>query len=155
MSSDDGSIILFQRVRGRLDRKLLRQFAAILREEVTAGRPFCCLLADDRELRRLNRDFLGKNCATDVLSFPGQIGMGESLGAGPLGDVAISVERAKEQAAEFGHSTEDEIRILMLHGVLHLLGMDHKTDRGRMARTERRWRRKLGLRAGLIDRAEQ
>ena len=53
-----------------------------------------------------------------------------------LGDLAISAGRARAQAREFGHSTEDELRILMLHGVLHLLGMDHETDRGRMARAE-------------------
>ena len=57
------------------------------------------------------------------------------------------------QAREFGHSLSDEIRILMLHGVLHLLGMDHETDRGEMARAEARWRKKLNLPASLIARA--
>jgi probable rRNA maturation factor len=103
-----------------------------------------CLITDDRELRRLNRKFRGKNYATDVLSFP-------SLEAG-AGEIAISLDRAAEQAAEHGHSLTDEIRILMLHGVLHLTGMDHETDTGEMARAEKRWRKRLGLPSGLIER---
>ncbi len=113
---------------------------------VAAGRRFSCLLTDDRELLRLNREFLGQDYATDVLSFPEP---------GPddfLGEMAISVERAKEQARSRGHRLDEEIGILMLHGLLHLLGMDHETDRGRMARAETRWRKKLGLPAGLIER---
>jgi probable rRNA maturation factor len=62
--------------------------------------------------------------------------------------------RARAQAREFGHSTEEEVRILMLHGVLHLAGMDHENDHGRMARAERRWRQALGLPAGLIERVK-
>jgi probable rRNA maturation factor len=71
-----------------------------------------------------------------------------------LGDLAISAARARAQAREFGHSTEDEVRLLMLHGVLHLLGMDHETDRGQMARAEKRWRKALGLANGLIERVQ-
>ena len=69
-----------------------------------------------------------------------------------LGEIAISHHRAAAQAADFGHALEDEIRILMLHGLLHLLGMDHETDRGAMRRAETRWRRRLGLPVGLIER---
>jgi probable rRNA maturation factor len=69
-----------------------------------------------------------------------------------LGELAISVERAREQARLLGHTIEEETKILMLHGVLHLLGMDHEKDRGRMARAETRQRKKLGLPAGLIER---
>ena len=94
-----------------------------------ADAEFQCLITGDEELRRLNRQFLGKDYPTDVLSFPaGDDDM--------LGEIAISAERAAEQAREFGHSVEDEIRILMLHGVLHLAGMDHERDRGAMARAE-------------------
>ena len=71
-----------------------------------------------------------------------------------LGDIAISLPRARAQAREFRHSTEREIQILMLHGLLHLLGLDHETDRGRMARVEKRWRARLGLPNGLIERVE-
>jgi metalloprotein, YbeY/UPF0054 family len=145
MPADDDPLI-FRRVRVRLPRVRLRAFAEQLREEVAAGRGFCCLLADDRELRRLNRQFLGKDYPTDVLSFP-EPGPDEFLG-----ELAISVERAREQAQLLGHTIEEEIKILMLHGVLHLLGMDHEEDRGRMARAEARLRKKLGLPAGLIER---
>jgi len=145
MSADE-SLLLFRRTPRGLPRAGLRRFAEKLSEELAAGRRFTCLLTDDRELRRLNRDFLGQDWPTDVLSFPA---------AGPddfLGEMALSVQRAGEQARHFGHPLEQEIRILMLHGLLHLLGMDHEADRGRMARAEVRWRRKLGLPAGFIQR---
>jgi probable rRNA maturation factor len=80
------------------------------------------------------------------LSFPAGIGAA-------LGELAISVDRAREQAEEHGHSLTEELKILMLHGVLHLLGFDHETDRGTMARAEKRWREQFGLRAGLIERS--
>ena len=146
MPADDDPLI-YRRVRQRLPRVRLRAFAEELRDHVAGGRGFCCLLADDRELRRLNRQFLGKDYPADVLSFPEP---------GPddfLGELAISVDRAREQARLLGHPIEVEIRILMLHGVLHLLGMDHENDRGRMARAETRLRKKLGLPVGLIERA--
>ena len=79
-----------------------------------------------------------------MLSFP----CGQAPGLSPSGDIAISAARARAQAAAFGHSIEDEIRILMLHGVLHLLGMDHETDRGQMKRAEARWRKRLDFPAG-------
>jgi probable rRNA maturation factor len=79
------------------------------------------------------------------LSFPGS--------GDYLGDIAISMARARAQARRYGHALEDEIRILMLHGVLHLRGMNHESDSGEMARSELRWRRKFGLPTGLIERA--
>jgi probable rRNA maturation factor len=115
--------------------------------EVTRGRPFTCLIAGDEELRRLNREFRKQDYATDVLSFPSR----QTLGF--LGDIAISFHQARRQAAEYGHSVGKEIEILMLHGVLHLLGMDHEKDRGQMARAENKWRAALGLPGGLIVRA--
>jgi probable rRNA maturation factor len=139
-------LVLFRRAPASLPRRPLREFAGALRETLTAGREFICLITDDGELRRLNGQFLGAAYATDVLSFPA--GDGEALG-----EIAISADRAAVQAREFGHSVSDEIRILMLHGVLHLLGMDHETDRGEMARAEARWRKKLNLPATLIARA--
>ena len=68
--------------------------------------------------------------------------------------MAISLDRARAQAAEFGHEVEQELRILMVHGLLHLAGMDHHIDKGAMARAEVRWRKRLGLPAGLIERAK-
>jgi probable rRNA maturation factor len=146
--SDGEHSVLFRRAGRGLDRGGIRRFAATLRETVTEGRPFSCLITDDRELRRLNRQFLGRDYATDVLSFP-------SGSTSDLGEVAISANRAAEQSAEFGHDPDAEVRILMLHGVLHLLGMDHETDKGAMARLEKRWRERLGLPAGLIERSGQ
>jgi probable rRNA maturation factor len=130
-----------------LARRGTRDFAKRLEAEVAGGRGFCCLITNDEELRRLNRQFRKKDYATDVLSFPAL------EPAGVLGEIAISFERAKQQAAEHRHAVGQEIGILMLHGVLHLLGMDHETDRGEMASTERKWRERLRLPAGLIERA--
>ncbi|MGH9660184.1 MAG: rRNA maturation RNase YbeY [Bryobacteraceae bacterium] len=142
MSEPGESPVLFRRVRSRLPRRELAGFARTLARRV-AGRPFCCLVSDDRELAGLNRRFLERDYAADVLSFPG------------TGEIAISAERARAQARVLGHSVADEIRILMLHGALHLAGMDHESDSGRMARAESRWRRKLGLPGGLIERARR
>lgn len=129
-----------------VSRRDVKAFAKRLEQEVAGGRPFDCLIANDQELRRLNRQFRKLDHATDVLSFPAE------SPDGFLGQIAISFERAKDQAAEYGHNTAREIDILMLHGVLHLLGMDHETDRGRMSRAERKWRGLLGLPPGLIER---
>lgn len=153
MTSEENGTILFRRAPVQLDRRVLKQFRALLLQRVARGRDFSCLVTDDRELRRLNARFLHHDSPTDVLSFPaGQSGPASEENAF-LGEIAISAERASEQAREFGHSLEEEIRILMLHGLLHLLGHDHETDRGRMGRIERAWRAKLGLPAGLIERA--
>ncbi len=114
---------------------------------VASGRPYVCVIADDAELQRLNRSFRGQDCATDVLSFSSEDP------APHLGDIAISAERAEMQALEFGHPRLDEIRILMLHGLLHLTGMDHERDHGEMARAEQKWREELGLPLALIARA--
>jgi len=131
------------------EKRALRSFARLLGTRVTNRRPFTCVIADDAELRRLNNAFLGHDYATDVLSFPSHASVGE------LGEMIISAERAELQAAEFGHDRIDEIRILMLHGVLHLSGMDHEHDRGEMAKAEQKWREDLGLPVTLIARARQ
>ena len=109
------------------------------------------LLTTDRTIRDLNRRFRGKDEATDVLSFPST-----NPAEGPekiAGDLAISVETARKQAAEQGHTLGVELRVLMLHGLLHLAGYDHETDAGKMQRRERQLRAKLGLPQGLIERA--
>jgi probable rRNA maturation factor len=92
----------------------------------------------DREMLRTNRGFRGKDKTTDVLSFPGS----ETPEGRHLGDVLISVPAARRQAAEAGRSAERELRVLLLHGVLHCLGHDHETDSGEMERLERRLRRR-------------
>ena len=156
MPSPPSSTVVFRRVPADLSRRAIERFARRLQVEVAQGRPFDCLIAGDAELRRLNLKFLGSDYATDVLSFPGpdpQKRRVPRLTPGPfLGDIAISFLRARAQARAFGHNTGQEIQILMLHGLLHLLGMDHTTDGGRMARAEKRWRERLGLPTGLIER---
>ncbi|HZQ44266.1 MAG TPA: rRNA maturation RNase YbeY [Acidobacteriaceae bacterium] len=111
------------------------------------------LLANDRTLRRLNREFRGKDKATDVLSFPAAEVAREHAGRF-AGDLAISLETAARQAREHGHLLSDEVRVLLLHGLLHLSGMDHETDRGEMAAREAELRRMLRLPSGLIARVE-
>jgi len=106
------------------------------------------LLTSDAVLKRLNQTFRGKNKATDVLSFPAA-----EEAEGLAGDLAVSLDRAAVQAAEHGHSLRDEVRILLLHGLLHLAGEDHETDDGQMAAREAGLRRELKLPVGLIERA--
>lgn len=127
---------------------MLRTFARSIAARVAGHRAFTCVISDDSELRELNHTYLGHDYATDVLSFPYNR-------SGPnLGELIISIERAEAQAADFGHSRIDEIRILMLHGLLHLTGMDHEKDRGEMAEAEDKWREELGLPLALIARTE-
>jgi len=119
------------------------QAAVRLKGQVTV------LLTTDAAIRKLNKQFRGKDKATDVLSFPA-----EGVGAEEIaGDLAISVTTAMGQAAEQGHALSREIKVPMLHGLLHLAGYDHETDRGQMARKERLLRGRLGLPQGLIERA--
>ncbi len=113
------------------------------------------LLTDDATLRRLNRKFRGKDKATDVLSFPASVTtvfFGDSDGPELAGDLAISLETAARQAKRFGHSLRDEVRVLLLHGTLHLAGFDHEVDGGEMAAREGELRQELGLATSLIAR---
>jgi probable rRNA maturation factor len=103
-------------------------------------------IVSDARVRALNRQFRKKDTATDVLSFP-------SEDRGYLGDVVIASGVAARQAQDAGHPLRTEVRVLALHGLLHLLGYDHEHDDGRMARLERRLRKRGGLREGLIERA--
>lgn len=108
------------------------------------------LLTSDETIRRLNRQFRGKNKPTDVLSFPADalVQNQEKF----AGDLAISVHTAQRQAAEQGHTLAVEIKVLMLHGLLHLADYDHETDNGEMAQKEQKLRAQLGLPHGLIER---
>ena len=117
------------------------QHAAGLRGRVSI------LVTSSAELRRLNRRYRRKDRATDVLSFP-------AAGNGVAGDIAISAELAARSARRFGHSAAAEVKILILHGLLHLAGLDHDhpRDRGRMSRREEALRHELGLPASLIQR---
>ena len=115
------------------------QTAVRLRGEVTV------LVTGNRELQKLNREFRSKNQPTDVISFPAEA-------HGIAGDIAISADIARSNGQELGHGTLTELKILILHGMLHLAGLDHEADNGEMARKETRLRRQLGLPAGLIER---
>jgi probable rRNA maturation factor len=148
------SALLFEGTTPGLSRRALRAFLKRLQAEVAGGRAFFCLITTDAELRRMNLEFRKRDYATDVLSFPvGQApGLSSQVGDLPHGEIAISYDAARRQSLEFGHAVEQEIEILMLHGLLHLLGLDHETDGGRMLSAERKWRIRLGLPAGLIER---
>jgi probable rRNA maturation factor len=102
------------------------------------------LVSGNQRLRELNRRFRRKNKPTDVLSFPRPSG----------GDIAISAQIARDNARLYGHSIAEELKILVLHGMLHLAGYDHESDNGRMARVEARLRSQLKLPASLIHRAQ-
>jgi probable rRNA maturation factor len=112
-------------------------------------------LVSDARVRRLNRQFRGKDQPTDVLSFPaGDAPVGPQV-SDFIGDIVIATGVARRQARRAGHGEATELRVLALHGLLHLLGYDHEDahDRGAMARLERRLRRRGGLKEGLIERA--
>jgi probable rRNA maturation factor len=146
---------------GGLSRWLAAAAPARARGEVAVA------LVTDAHIRKLNSQFRKKPVPTDVLSFPADHGSrtpdprsrpadpGSRIPDPALGDIVIATGVARRQAREAGHSYQTELRVLALHGLLHLLGYDHgrKNDAGRMARLEARLRRKGGLRAGVIERA--
>ena len=130
------------------DESAVRAFVAVLARDLAREKEFSVIVSSDEALRRANGHFRNVRQATDVLSFPD----GED---GYLGDVLISASRAARQAAERGHSIEDEIRVLALHGMLHLTGYDHVTDCGEMRDREMGLRQRYGLPSGLIERATE
>ena len=137
----------------RARRPRRRELARFLREAIEATGlegDVSVLLTSDVEIRALNRQYRGKDKATDVLSFPAAY-----PGSGAAGDLAISLETALRQADERQETLEMEIKVLLLHGLLHLAGYDHETDNGTMHRKEMQLRRKFGLAAGLIERTQR
>jgi len=142
------TVILERHVPGLSERRFQAFVAEVCRLTKLAG-GVTVLVTGNRQMRTLNRRFRGKNTATDVLSFPGPAFVKDFAG-----DIAISLEIAAKNARDRGHSTATELRILALHGVLHLAGYDHESDNGEMTRIEMRIRRKLALPASLIERAK-
>jgi probable rRNA maturation factor len=129
--------------------------AGFLREARAAVRlrgEVSVLLTTDTKIRRLNRQFRGKDKVTDVLSFPADALVQKKEKV--AGDLAVSVPTALRQAREQGHTLAIEIKVLLLHGLLHLAGFDHERDNGQMANRERLLRGRLGLPQGLIERAK-
>ena len=131
--------VLNRQRRRRVGLPGIESFVKRLAREVVPrrGKSLSVCLVSDRRMRELNRRFRGRGGTTDVLSFPAGDGP-DPEGEAYLGDVVISVDRAAAQARELGHSLAREIRILALHGYLHLLGYDHETDDGTMMRLQRR-----------------
>jgi probable rRNA maturation factor len=138
-------VIARKRLNGVSEQALAR-FAGRARKAAGLDRAVAVLLTGNDEMRRLNRQFRRKNKPTDVLSFPA------SRVNGNAGDIAISLDIASDNAARFGHPLATELKILMLHGMLHLAGYDHETDKGEMARREHQLRAELKLPDSLIAR---
>jgi probable rRNA maturation factor len=163
-------VILDQQDKYVVNAARLGKYVEQLRQALGLGRRDCNIcLVDDREIKRLNSLYLGKARATDVLSFPwnaqprasrararGEAARPEAESRSAkkratlefknfLGDIVISVDTARRNARQEGHSTLNEIRWLILHGLLHLLGYDHEADRGEMTRLELSLRSRLGI----------
>lgn len=139
-------VILRKRVAG-LSESGLARFATRASQAVRLKGKVQILITGNREMQSLNRQFRSLDKPTDVLSFPAEMPLG-----GLAGDIAISAEIASQNAKALKHSAAAEIKILTLHGILHLAGYDHETDDGRMARKEASLRKLLGLPTALIER---
>jgi probable rRNA maturation factor len=145
-------VILRKRIAG-LSPSTLERFVLRARRVVHLRDTVNVLVTSNAELQPLNRRFMGKDKPTDVLTFPAPL-MECGTAKRIAGDVAISADTARENAKRLGHSVADEVKILVLHGILHLAGLDHEHDNGEMARKEGQLRRQLNLEVGLIERAQ-
>jgi probable rRNA maturation factor len=134
-------VLLNRQRRRRANPTRLRRVLAGAAQALGVAGELSLVLAGDRLVRRLNRDYRHKDRPTDVLSFPGD------GGEGGLGDIVISMETAERNARGLGRTLPQELDLLALHGFLHVLGHDHETDGGKMERLERRLRRRLLVRA--------
>ncbi len=142
-------IIIRKPIAGLSERSLARFTLRACRASGLHGR-VNVVVSSSHEIRGLNRCFRGKDTPTDVLSFPPV----SDLAGRFAGDIIISAEMARQNARRLGHAAADEVKILVLHGVLHLAGYDHEADAGRMARQEARLRRELRLPTSLIERVD-
>jgi probable rRNA maturation factor len=144
-------VTLKRRIAG-LSAAMLERFVLRVRRMVGLKGTVNVLVTSNNEMRELNRRFGGKDKPTDVLSFPA---LAEIEGGKFAGDVAVCADIAANNALRLGHSAVKEVKILTLHGALHLAGYDHESDNGRMARKETKLRRELGLPTALIERNKQ
>ena len=143
-------MILHKPVAG-LNERSLERFVARAKRAAGLRGAVTVLVTTSTELRSLNHRFRGKDKPTDVLSFPA-----EMMSRGRFaGDVAISADIAAKNARRLGHTPAEEIKVLTLHGLLHLAGYDHEADDGTMARREGRLREQLGLPVALIERNQK
>ncbi len=136
-------VIIFERAMRGVSQPGLARFARQAQKLAGVRGEVGILITGNRRLQALNRRFRRKNKPTDVLSFPGVEG----------GDIAISADIARQNAGRYGHSAAQELKILVLHGMLHLAGHDHETDSGHMAKIESKLRVRLKLPASVIGRA--
>ncbi len=135
-----------------LGKRELNRFLVKATEALGLAGDFSVLLTGDEQLRAMNLQFRGVDKPTDVLSFPA---LPEAANCGQGGDLAISLETAAVQAADHGHSLQMEVKVLILHGLLHLAGYDHERDRGQMRRRESLLRKQFDLPAGLVERSRR
>jgi probable rRNA maturation factor len=144
-------VVIFQKRVANLTELALDRFVARACQAAGLKGVVNVLLTSSAEMKSLNRRFRGIDKPTDVLSFPPEPGARKQL----AGEIAISAEIATKNAHALGHSPAEEVKLLVLHGVLHLRGYDHECDNGRMAKREKQLRAKLNLPSGLIERAER
>lgn len=137
-----GNVVIFEKTVKGVNRAELERFSWQAQRLAHVAGEVSILITTDRRMRSLNRRFRKKDKTTDVLSFPRPEG----------GDIAISAPLASKNAARYGHPVREEMKVLILHGMLHLSGHDHETDRGQMAALELRLRAKLKLPGSLIER---
>lgn len=150
----NGLVILEKQVAG-LNEETLERFVLRARRAVGLRGMVNVLVTSSSAVRSLNRQFRRQNAETDVLSFPSMGSPSKSRKQANLaGDVAISADIARQNSHQLGHAAVEEIKILALHGILHLAGFDHERDNGEMARKELKLRRALGLPAALIERVQ-
>jgi len=144
-------LVILQRKIAGLGAQALERFALRARRAARLDGMVNVLVTSNAGVQSLNRRFLGKNKATDVLAFPPPLSMPHRPSK-LAGDIAISAEIAARNAHAMGHTHAEEVKVLVLHGVLHLAGFDHERDNGQMARKELELRRALRLPLGLIER---
>jgi len=149
-------VVILQKKVGGLNENALQRFVWRACRATGLKGTVNVLVASSAAVRTLNRQFRGLNKATDVLCFP-SLESGSRLGGKRshlAGEIAISGEVAAQNAARFGHRTAEEVKILALHGILHLAGFDHERDNGQMARKEMKLRERLKLPVALIERSQ-
>ncbi len=149
-------MVIVEKPVAQLSEQALARFVLRARRAVGLRAIPNVLVTTSTVVRTLNRQFRGKNKATDVLSFPSRTPLSRIPGqtVPPAGDIAVSADIARQNAARLGHSAAEEVKVLILHGILHLAGFDHERDNGTMARKEMQLRQRLHLPAALIERTQ-
>jgi probable rRNA maturation factor len=147
-------LVILQRKVAALSPAALERFMRRARRSAGLRGTIDVLVTSSNAMRSLNRQFRGKNKPTDVLSFPAPDRLPGNGRKTHAGEIAVSAEIAAENASRFGHSPAEEVKILALHGILHLAGYDHERDNGEMARKEMKLRQALRLPISLLQRSE-